>query len=265
MSGARRSVKDAWNANACWWQQAMGEGDEFHEHLIYPALEALLALAPGERVLDIACGHGNLARRLARAGAAVVAVDFSQRLLELARAAGTPPPGSIDYRLVDVTDRAQLASLRGEGFDAAVCSMALHDMEAIDPLLETLPGLLRPGRRLVFVVPHPCFNTSRTVRFTETSGMPVWRTTYGVRVTEYLDAFSDEECVKPDQSIPQRTFHRSLERLFGACFRVGFVLDGLLEPAPPPEVRAARPERWELASRVPQVLAARWRAPGVAA
>jgi cyclopropane fatty-acyl-phospholipid synthase-like methyltransferase len=40
-------------------------------------VERLLALQPGERVLDVACGNGVMARRLALLGGRVTAVDFS--------------------------------------------------------------------------------------------------------------------------------------------------------------------------------------------
>lgn len=43
------------------------------------------ALAPGMRLLDVACGTGNVARPAARAGARVVALDLTPRLLEIGR------------------------------------------------------------------------------------------------------------------------------------------------------------------------------------
>src|SRR6185295_8450910 len=45
-----------------------------------------LALQPGERVLDVACGSGNLAIPAARAGAIVTGADIATNLLEQARA-----------------------------------------------------------------------------------------------------------------------------------------------------------------------------------
>src|SRR5678815_814837 len=45
-----------------------------------------LALQPGERVLDVACGTGNLALPAARAGAVVTGSDIATNLLEQARA-----------------------------------------------------------------------------------------------------------------------------------------------------------------------------------
>lgn len=47
---------------------------------------ARLNIAPGERVLDVACGTGNLAIPAARAGAQVTGVDIAPNLIEQARA-----------------------------------------------------------------------------------------------------------------------------------------------------------------------------------
>jgi ubiquinone/menaquinone biosynthesis C-methylase UbiE len=47
---------------------------------------ARLAIPPGARVLDVACGTGNLAMPAARAGARVTGIDIAPNLLEQARA-----------------------------------------------------------------------------------------------------------------------------------------------------------------------------------
>ena len=60
-------TRAVWDDNATLWDEGMGEGNDFVEVLIWPATERLLALQPGERVLDIACGNGLYSRRLAAA------------------------------------------------------------------------------------------------------------------------------------------------------------------------------------------------------
>jgi len=42
---------DIWNRNARWWDAKMGEGNDWHRILIAPAVEELLDVRPGERVL----------------------------------------------------------------------------------------------------------------------------------------------------------------------------------------------------------------------
>ena len=80
---ANQETQAAWNANAAYWDNRMGDtGNDFVNELIWPAVTRLLALQPGERVLDIACGNGLYARRLAALGAEVVAFDFAQSMID---------------------------------------------------------------------------------------------------------------------------------------------------------------------------------------
>src|SRR4030095_7271820 len=87
-----------WDAKAAFWDERMGEGNAFQRVLIGPASERLLAVRPDELVLDVACGNGVFARRLAHLGARVVATDFSARFLDLARARTTEHADRIEYR-----------------------------------------------------------------------------------------------------------------------------------------------------------------------
>src|SRR5512133_1023772 len=155
---ANDETREVWNENADFWDTRMGEGNDFVNILEWPAIERLLALQPGERVLDAACGNGLTSRRMAKLGAQVTAFDFAPEMIVHARrrsAEITPP---IQYHVLDATDEAALLRL-GEGqFDAALCSMALMDMAEVQPLMNALAKLLRPGGRFVFALTHPCFN-----------------------------------------------------------------------------------------------------------
>jgi len=60
----------------------------------------LLGLDAGDDVLDLACGHGRIARRLAGRGARVTGLDADPYFLELARAAGA----GVDYLQGDMRE-----------------------------------------------------------------------------------------------------------------------------------------------------------------
>jgi 2-polyprenyl-3-methyl-5-hydroxy-6-metoxy-1,4-benzoquinol methylase len=77
-----------WDANAAWWDDKIGDGNEVQDLLIAPASERLLAVHPGDTVLDIACGAGRLTRRLAELGTRVTAFDRSEAFIERALASG---------------------------------------------------------------------------------------------------------------------------------------------------------------------------------
>ena len=175
-----------WNRKADFWDGRMGEGNDWHLHLVRPAVERLLRLQPGERVLEVGCGNGLLARRLADMGAEVVAGDVSPRMVELARARGDRG-GRIVYRVLDATDPAQLAALGAGAFSAAVAAMVLMDLPALGPLARGLAGALAAGGRCVFAVSHPCFHTTGTSLVAEEVLGPDGRTAleHSVRVRRY--------------------------------------------------------------------------------
>jgi hypothetical protein len=59
---ANAEARHAWNQNAVFWDTRMGEGNDFVDVLIWPVTETLLALHPGERVLDVAVPGTRLLR-----------------------------------------------------------------------------------------------------------------------------------------------------------------------------------------------------------
>jgi 2-polyprenyl-3-methyl-5-hydroxy-6-metoxy-1,4-benzoquinol methylase len=232
---AHEETRQAWEANAAYWDTKIGEGNDFVNTLIWPATERLLGPVAGERVLDIACGNGLYARRLAALGAQVDAFDFSAKLIEHA-AARTTDANRITYHVLDATDEAALLKLGACAFDAAICQMALFDMAEIRPLARAMARLLKPGGRFLFSVIHPSFNQPASTHVAEQDdrdGEIV--TTYALKVTGYLSASMRRGAAIRGQPQPQIYFHRPLHMLLDAWFEAGFVMDALAEPSFPPD------------------------------
>ncbi|MEZ4502407.1 MAG: class I SAM-dependent methyltransferase [Dehalococcoidia bacterium] len=252
----------AWEANADFWDDRMGEGNLWVERLCWPHLERLIEVRPGERVLDVACGNGLTSRRLAALGANVVAFDFSAPLLEHARAR-TEADAPIEYRQLDATDEAALFALGENAFDAALSNMALMDIADVAPLFRALARLLRPGGRFVFTVPHPAFQGAHTTLVAErTEDAAGLHSHYGVRIGGYLQAEVHEGVAIEGQPVAQPYFHRPLNDLLRPAFEVGLVLDALEEPA---FTEADRDERrgphWANMPGIPPVIVVRLRRP----
>jgi 2-polyprenyl-3-methyl-5-hydroxy-6-metoxy-1,4-benzoquinol methylase len=254
--------RQQWNRKAAFWDALHGaEGNDFHRHLISPAVERLLALKPGERVLDIACGSGVLARRLAALGGRVTAVDFSEQLIAHAQQREQPSGGPIDYRVVDATAEAALLAL-GEGAYAAVVStMALMDMPVISPLFRAVSRLLTTTGRFVFATMHPAFNSNNPVFITEKSDHEgEIRISHALKIGGYLAVPPAKAAGAPGEPASHYLYHRPLHEMLGEAFAVGLVLDGLEEPAFGPEYAdPARPLSWDNLWQIPPVLVGRLR------
>lgn len=113
-------------------------GSQGHDGLEV-AFEAVREVEPA-LVLEVGCGWGEFAARMcAELGAKVVAIDQSERMVELARARG------VDARVGDV----QALPFDDGEFDCAVANWMLYHVPDVDRALCELARVLRPGGRLV--------------------------------------------------------------------------------------------------------------------
>ena len=78
---------------------------------------------PGQRVLDLCCGHGDLAQMFATAGCRVVALDSSATMLEHARR--TCAGLDVDF----VEAKAEASGLADASFDAIIAGQCWHCLE----------------------------------------------------------------------------------------------------------------------------------------
>jgi len=101
---------------------------------------ARAVVSPGDRVLDACCGTGDLAIAAQRAGGRVTGVDFSQRMLERARAKSD----AVEWIEGDV-----LAMPFAEAsFDAATVGFGARNLDDLEGGLRELRRVLRPGARI---------------------------------------------------------------------------------------------------------------------
>jgi len=220
-------VRAAWDELAAFWDQHMQAGATWQRHLIQPSVERLLGLEQGERVLEIACGNGEFARRMSGLGGQVLAVDFSEGMLERARAHG----GVVEYRNADAMDAEGLLALGDPAsFDAVVSNMAIMDMESIQPMAAASSRLLKPGGRFVFSTLHPAFNSGDVRPAVELNLEGGVTEVYSVKVSSYGRPSTGKGVAVRGQPVEQWYFHRPLWMILKPFFEQGFALDGLEEP-----------------------------------
>ena len=101
---------------------------------------AAVAEVSPDSVLEVGCGEGELAARMAaELDANVVAIDQSERMVALTRARG------VDARLGDVQELA----FDDASFDVVVAAWMLYHAPDLDRAIAELARVLRPGGRLV--------------------------------------------------------------------------------------------------------------------
>ena len=180
-----------------------GEGTDARDTVV-DALRSLRA----RRLLEVGCGWGELAARLAAdLDCAVVAIDQSPRMVELARQRG------VDAHVGDV----QALAFRDAEFDAVVAAWMLYHVPDLDRALGELARVLVRGGRLVAV-------TNRATHLQEMFrlvGVDRWELPFGAENGEELLArhFARVELrdgtgtVTFEYAGPIRAYFRSSERL----------------------------------------------------
>jgi demethylmenaquinone methyltransferase/2-methoxy-6-polyprenyl-1,4-benzoquinol methylase len=106
------------------------------------------ALVEGARVLDVACGTGDLSLALSEAGRAeVVGVDFCRPMLEIAARKGPEGARPIPY----VEGDALQLPFADETFDVATIAFGLRNLSSVEEGLRELRRILKPGGRVAIL------------------------------------------------------------------------------------------------------------------
>jgi len=110
-------------------------------------IESLLHGLPHGRALDAACGTGRITALLAALGHDVIGTDTSPEMLSVARR----KLPDVDLRHGDVQD----LPFDDRSFDVVTCSLALAHFEKLDPAIDELTRVTKPGGRVVISDIHP--------------------------------------------------------------------------------------------------------------
>lgn len=211
----------SWNAMGDEWITLARTG-ESRMKFIMPHMLRYMGDVQGLRILDLGCGEGGYARRLAAAGAQVTAVDCSAAALAASREEAERQGLAIDHLQRNSND---LFGLADGTFDAALCSMMLMDCEDLQGTLREAARVLRSGGTLYASMLHPCFdgNHDRGI------GRQGQGETREVVVKNYFEPREwDAPLPGGDVSVIWR--HRTLSEYTRAFLAAGFVLEDLHEP-----------------------------------
>jgi 23S rRNA-/tRNA-specific pseudouridylate synthase/SAM-dependent methyltransferase len=246
------AAETSWESVADWYDTMIEEerSDHFRE-VIVPGTLRLLQPREGMRVLDLACGQGALARRLAEQRLDVVGVDAAPGLIESAKARSEGL--AVRYEVGDARQIRERRQDLGE-FDAVTCIMALMNIDPLEGVFRGCAELLKPGGALVGVILHPAFRSP---------GQTFWgwdhedpkggkrdgeggtgRVKQFRRVDGYLSPGQTPITMNPGHAahgaepVTTWTFHRPLQTYVKALADAGFVIQTLEEW---PSLRQSQP------------------------
>lgn len=113
----------------------------------------LLAPVSGELILDAGCGTGRNLKPLLLAGSSAIGIDFSHRMLQVARRRLVNAP-------VALADLEQSLPFGSGTFDAVLCALIGEHLSELPAVFDEFYRVLRPRGRLVFSVYHPAMSAA---------------------------------------------------------------------------------------------------------
>jgi malonyl-CoA O-methyltransferase len=167
------------------WAEVYDEEDNPLVVLEERNIGGLIGGVAGLEVVDVGCGTGRHALKLAAAGARVTAVDFSEAMLERARA----KPGAEAVRFVQ-HDLANPLPLPAAAFDRVLCCLVLDHIKNLGDFFAELRRVCRKSGYVIISVMHPAMSLRGVqARFIEPgSGRRIGPESYEHQVSDYLMA-----------------------------------------------------------------------------
>ena len=241
---------ESWDEVAGWYADLLSSSrNDLQTEVVWPGVMRLLEPVDGLRILDVACGEGSFARRLAARGASVTGIDSSPRLVDLATKMADPDQPQARFIVADA--QAFEADTVGS-FDAACSNLALMNIEDIGAVLQRIAAALEPGGRFVAVVLHPAFRSPRRTAW-GWEGRDAESQKQFRRVDAYMTEGSIPIVMNPGavaegaDPITTTTFVRPLQSYIQAFADAGLLIDTIEEWTSPresePGPRAAEENR----------------------
>lgn len=212
-------IRKEWNDAAEAWVDFVRTSKDYTRiGLNNPAAFALIGNIKEKVVLDLACGEGFNTRILARIGAKVTGVDFSEALIKFARQEEANEKLNVHYEVMDATN---LEIIPDGHFNLVTCFMALQDIENYELAVSEVARVLKNKGRFVFSIPHPCFEkiTFRGKRVPAASNY--------FETVEYHINWNMKRLEKP---FITTSFHRALTDYFQSLYLSKLSVRRLVEP-----------------------------------
>jgi len=196
--------------------------DYYRDGLNNPATFNLIGDVKSLVVLDLACGEGYNTRILARKGAKVTGVDFSDKLIRYAKQKENMEKLGICYKVMDA---AELVEFPSNHFDLVTCFMSVQDIKDFKKAISEVARVLKEGGRFIFSIPHPCFEKIRLNKYER----KISATERYFGAMEYTINWNMKRLKKHFKTT---SFHRTLTDYFDALYRSKLLVKRLVEPRP---------------------------------
>ena len=138
--------KTFWDKMAPKYAESQMRSVDDYEHTL---ARTLSHLTPEMRVLEMGCGTGTTALRLAPHVKAFVGTDQSSEMIRIARDKAADEHSNLEFRVLGAAESAQLE----EGFDVVMGFNLFHLVPDADAVLADIFKMLKPGGLMISKTP----------------------------------------------------------------------------------------------------------------
>lgn len=214
----KQEINEFWNRVAHDWDIQVGdEGDSNRIMNSDPVLWKFAGNVAGLTVLDAGCGTGYLSRKLQERGACVIGIDFSKKMIEIARAKSQ----NIDFRVDSCSD---LATVDDDSVDMVIANYVIMDTPDLAGTVQAFNRVLKTDGIAILIFSHPCFPADWVTELPDSDAIQYqWNFPY----------FEQRKCIAPPWGHFTSEFiwfHRPLSDYWKAFKRGGFAVVDFEEP-----------------------------------
>ena len=196
---------------------------------------AIISLLPNDlrnkTIVDAGCGSGLLSQYLETKEGQVIAFDYSQELINIAKTRLK----TSKIRVANLENK--LDFIENNSIDIIVSSLVLHYIEDLIPVFQEFKRILKNDGCIIFSIHHPHQD---------------W---YWFDLKNYFQKVLCEDTWNIDgKKFTVQVYHRTLMEVFEVISLCGFYVEKLLEPAPLPEGQKVDPRFYESLITKPRFL-----------
>jgi predicted TPR repeat methyltransferase len=230
---SRAEIESEWDAIAPIRDAQISQGKDISFlKVLLPAIEQLTINSDFTHVLDVGCGVGFITEALSTRASSIVGVDLSKRSIELAqKRLNYTHHAHFFYRSIEEFAEQTAPN----SFSLAIANMTLMTALDLSSLLRSVARLLPPGTHFVFTITHPCF----------------WSHYWGYDTADWFH-YNQEIVVEAPFKISLDVadmvtthVHRPLSQYISSLKEVGFLIEAVLEPFPPPDADPVYLHNWK--------------------
>jgi SAM-dependent methyltransferase len=249
--------KTTWDACGAAFDRYTSTEDSYSENIERPVIESLLGDLSNTSALDLGCGSGTYATRLAARGAQVVGVDLSATMLRLARDRARTSGVALELLVADIARPLPFSSAQ---FDLVFTATVLHYVEDLRSAMHEIARVMRPQARLIASVLHPMGTARFPVHLSNDASVDGWEAR--ARWPSRYFGATQRSIETPwlgfgnvsHEGHRLDCFHHTVSDYFAAMQSAGLRVAELREPCPPAAFAAKNAERYEEAMSMPLYL-----------